>query len=172
MNGQDADPEAEDGEQRGRLADVDAAEDGDDRVDARAEAASGTPAALRFVQVSGTTWTPNTVSIALGIDVRQAVLDDRVHDEQQGHLEQEREAARQRVDAALLEELLLGDPRLHRVALVALLDLLDLGLQELHPALRDELLAHERDHHGADHKGQDDDRPADGRRHAEASRNE
>ena len=28
--------------------------------------ASGTPAALRFVHVSGTTWTPKTVSIAVG----------------------------------------------------------------------------------------------------------
>jgi hypothetical protein len=37
------------------------------------------------------------------------VLDDRVHDEQQRHLEQERQAAGQRADAALLEQLLLGD---------------------------------------------------------------
>ena len=29
-------------------------------------AASGTPAALRLVQVSGTTWMPKTVSIAVG----------------------------------------------------------------------------------------------------------
>ena len=44
-----------------------------------------------------------------------------------------------------LNELLLGQPGLHRVALEALLDLLELRLEELHPALRDELLAVERD---------------------------
>ena len=69
------------------------------------------------------------------VDVRQAVLDDRIHDEQERHLEEERKAARQRADAALLEQFLLGDARLHRVTLIAALDLLDLGLQQLHPAL-------------------------------------
>ena len=41
------------------------------------------------------------------------------------------------------------------------------GLQELHPALRGELAAVERDDHGPDDQGQHDDRPADRRRDAE-----
>ena len=134
-------------------------------------AASGWPVAgLMLVQVRGTTWTPKTSSIADGSTLVRPLLDDRVHDEQERHLEEERQAAGQRADAALLEQLLLGDPRLHGVALVAALDLLDLGLEELHPALRDELAAVERDDHDPDDEGQGDDRPADGGRDAERRR--
>ena len=61
------------------------------------------------------------------VDVGQAVPDDLVHHEQEGHLQEERQAAGQRADAALLEQLLLGDPRLHGIALESALDLLDLG---------------------------------------------
>ena len=84
------------------------------------------------------------------------------------HLEKEGEAAGERADPTLLEELLLGQAGLHRVALVAPLDLLDLGLQELHPALRGQLAPIERDHDGPDDQGEDDDRPADRRREAES----
>ena len=130
-------------------------------------AASGTPAALRLLQVSGTIWCAEDGQHRGRVDVRQPVLDDRVHDEQQRHLEQQRQAAGERAHAALLEELLLRDAGLHGVALVALLDLLDLRLEELHPPLRGELPAIQRDDHGAHDQGQDDDRPADRRRDAE-----
>ena len=110
---------------------------------------------------------PEDVEHRSRVLVRQPVLDDRIDDEQQGHRQQQRQAAGERVDPAFLEQLLLGEPGLHRVALVAALDLLDLGLEQLHPALRDELLAEQRDDDDPHDQGQDDDRPADGGRDAE-----
>ena len=101
------------------------------------------------------------------VRVGQPVRDDRIHDEQQRQLEQERQAARQRVDPALLEQLLLGEPRLDLVALEALLDLLELRLDELHPALGDQLLAVERDQDRPHDQGEDDDPPRDRERRPE-----
>ncbi len=120
---------------------------------------SGIPAALRLLQVSGMIWVPKTPQHRRWVDVGQSVLDDRVHDEQERHLEEQRQAAGQRVDPALLEQLLLRQAGLHRVALVAPLDLLDLGLEELHPALRHELAPIQRDEDRPDHERQRDDRP-------------
>jgi hypothetical protein len=99
------------------------------------------------------------------VHVGQAVADDLVHHEQEGHLQEERETACQWADAALLHQFLLGDTRLGGVTLEPALDLLDLGLEELHPALRRQLPAVERDDDDPDDQRQCDDRPTDGGGH-------
>ena len=54
---------------------------------------------------AGTTLTPKTLQHGARVEVGEAVLDDPVHREQQSHLEQRRQAAGRRADAALLVEL-------------------------------------------------------------------
>ena len=96
-----------------------------------------------------------------GVEVRQAVADDRVHRDEQHELEHEGQAARRRVDASILVQRHRGFADLRAIALVATLQLLDLRLQELHPALRHRLAAEQRDHRRPDDQRQDDDRDRD-----------
>ena len=100
--------------------------------------------------------------------VGDAVLDDRIHDEQQRQLEEQGQAAGEGVDPALLVQLLLGLLGFDAVALEALLDLAHLRLEHLDPPLRHQLQPEERDQDPAHDERQHDDRPADRAREAEA----
>ena len=75
---------------------------------------------------------PKTWSIARDVVVRQALAEHRVHRDQEPELEDDREAAAGRVDAALAVELLDRGLLLDAVALVLALELLDLRLEQLH----------------------------------------
>ena len=145
------------------------AQERDDRVDARAEGRVGLAGrGVDVVANEGHDLMAEDLEHRGRVDVGQAVLDDRIHDEQEGHLEEQREAAREGVDATFLEQLLLGLAGLGRVALVAPLDLLDLGLRSCIRRCEVELLAHEGHDDGPDDEGQDDDGDADRGREAEA----
>ena len=93
----------------------------------------------------------------LGVEVLEALAEDRVHRDQQEDLEDRREAARQRVDAALAIELLLGLLDLDPVALVAPLDLLDFRSQHLGPPRRHGLATEDRDEDDPDDQRHQDD---------------
>ena len=95
------------------------------------------------------------------VEVLEARADDRVHRDQEHELEDQRQAARGGVDAALLVERLGRLLDLDPIALEALLDLLELGAQELHPLLADDLLAVQRDEDHPDQQGDGDDRDDD-----------
>ena len=87
-----------------------------------------------------------------------ALLSSAEEREEDRHLQQDRQAGRERVGARVLVELhrLLGETL--PVVAVLLLQLLDLGLDQLHVAAGLDLLDEQRDQRRADHQGQADDR--------------
>ena len=108
------------------------------------------PAALNIGAVGhsmlGEQVDPEHVPHRARVEVGEALAEHRVHRDQQAHRQQDRQAAAGRVHAALLVELRHGRLLLDPVALVLALQLLDLGLEQLHLARRHELAPVERDH--------------------------
>ena len=112
------------------------------------------PAALMIgagSQFRSNSSTPKTVTMAVDVVVGEALAEDRVHRDQQQELEQRRQAARERVDAALAVEL-----ALRRAAASATSPLyrfwssFSSGAEHLHPLRRDRLAPEERDQHEPD----------------------
>ena len=146
-DGEDADPEAEDveaGDRRLRQAPVDPEHR---RVETRVgDVAGRVEGRGRRALDAREQVDPEHVPHRARVEVGEPLAEHRVHRDQEAHRQQDRQAAAGRVHAALLVELRDGRLLLDPVALVLALQLLDLGLEQLHLARRHELAPVERDH--------------------------
>ena len=97
---------------------------------------------------------------ARALEVRGKVAQQREEGEEEGHLQKEREASTEGVELVLGVELLHLLALAQRIILVALLDLHELGLENLHARRRLGRLKHERRQDQADDQDQNDDRKA------------